>query len=139
MHPGLQSMLQPGEGSATSSWQNRKSPVRFEATHGHDSPFTFMTARCRITTLELRSCANTAITGPRAEWLAGGVLAQCRALVHLDLSENQIGTDGASCFAGVLAQCPALAHLELWYNDIGTVGRERLRASWRGQAAGLVL
>ena len=42
-----------------------------------------MTALCRITTLELRSCA---ITGPHAEWLAGGVLAQCRALVHLDLS-----------------------------------------------------
>ena len=44
---------------------------------------TGMSARCRITTLELRSCG---MTGPHAEWLAGGVLAQCRALVHLDLS-----------------------------------------------------
>jgi hypothetical protein len=38
----------------------------------------------RITSLELCSCA---ITGPHAKWLAGGVLAHCRALVHLDLSE----------------------------------------------------
>jgi hypothetical protein len=46
-----------------------------------------MSGLCRITTLELRSCA---ITGPHGEWLAGGVLAQCRALVHLDLSGNGI-------------------------------------------------
>jgi hypothetical protein len=72
-------------------------PVCFEATHGDDSP-------CSITTLELRNCA---FTGPRAEWLAGGVLAQCRALVHLDLS-NQIGDAGAESLAGVLAQCPTL-------------------------------
>ena len=58
-------------------WHGKgKAPVRFEATHGDDSP-------CSITTLELRSCA---ITGPHAEWLAGGVLTQCRALVHLDFS-----------------------------------------------------
>jgi hypothetical protein len=30
-------------------------------------------------------------------------------------------------------------HLNLHGNDIGTVGEERLRASWRGQASGLVL
>ena len=35
------------------------------------------------------------MTGPHAEWLAGGVLAQCRALVHLDLSGNDIGPAGA--------------------------------------------
>ncbi len=30
------------------------------------------------------------------------MLAQCRALVHLDLSENEIGNAGAESFAGVL-------------------------------------
>jgi len=39
------------------------------------------------------------------------VLAQCRALVHLDLSENEIGDAGAESFAGVLEQCAALTHL----------------------------
>ena len=29
------------------------------------------------------------------------MLAQCRALVHLDLSENEIGDAGAESFAGV--------------------------------------
>ena len=71
-----------------------------------------MTGWCRITTLELGLCS---ITGPHAEWLAGGVLAQCPALVHLDLSENNIGPDGAESFAGVLGmgQCASLAHLNL--------------------------
>jgi hypothetical protein len=32
-----------------------------------------------------------------------------------------------------------LAHLNLQYNDIKAVGEVRLRASWRGQASGLVL
>jgi hypothetical protein len=40
----------------------------------------------------------------------------------------------------VLAQCTALAHLDLReHNDIGNVGGGRLRASWRGQASGLLL
>ena len=78
-----------------------------------------MSARCLITTLELRSFA---ITGPHAEWLAGGVLAQCRALVHLDLSETDIGPDGAESLAGVLAQCPALTHLNLSCNELGPDG-----------------
>jgi hypothetical protein len=84
---------------------------------------TAMTARCRITTLELRSCA---ITGPHAEWLVGGVLAQCRALVHLDLSENLFGSDGAESFAGVLGQCLSLAHLNLSRNRIGDAGAKSL-------------
>ncbi len=79
-----------------------------------------MIARCRITTLQLRSSPQScAITGPHAEWLAGEVLAQCRALVHLYLSGNQIGPDGAESLAGLLAQCPALAHLNLSRNRIG--------------------
>ena len=80
---------------------------------------TAMTARCSDTTLELRNCA---ITGPHAEWLAGGVLAQCRVLVHLDLS-NRIGDAGAESPAGVLAQCPTLSHLELSCNGIDAVGK----------------
>jgi hypothetical protein len=45
----------------------------------------------------------------------------------------------------VLEQCTALAHLNLssmttaWSNSIGTVGQGKLRASWCGQASGLVL
>ena len=43
-----------------------------------------------------------------------GVLAQCPALAHLDLSENyNFGAAGAERLAGVLAQCPALAYLDL--------------------------
>ena len=126
------------------------------------------TALCRITTLELRSSPHSCvITGPHAEWLAGGVLAQCRALVHLDLSgnaigalgveslagvlgqcaalahldlsENEIGAAGAESLAGVLAQCAALAHLDLRGTGIDAVGEGRLRSSWRGEDYGLRL
>jgi len=65
------------------------------------------------------------------------VLAQCTALAHLNLRSNQIGSGGADSLAGVLAQCPALAHLDLSGNDIEAGGG--LRASWRGQASGLLL
>jgi hypothetical protein len=94
-----------------------------------------MTVWCRITTLDLRSCE---MKGHGSARLAG-VLPQCPALAHLDLSGNQIGQDGAESLAGVLGQCTALAHLDLCANDIGTVGRGRLRASWLGQASGLLL
>ena len=43
-----------------------------------------MTARCCITTLELKKCK---IFGPDTERRTG-VLAQCPALAHLDLSGN---------------------------------------------------
>ena len=122
------------------------------------------TARFRISTLELPLCG---MKGQDAESLAGvlaqcpalahldlsgnhnfgsagaeglaGVLGQCRELVHLNLRGNEIEADGAERLAGVLAQCTALAHLDLRYNQIGTVGEGRLRASWRGQASGLIL
>ena len=128
------------------------------------APETENVGGARVTKLELRGCA---ITGPHAEWLAGGVLAQCRALVHLNLRENDIGPDGAESLAGVLGQCTALAHLDLRYNQIGDSGAEslagvlaqctalahldlrynnigaggegRLRASWCGEASGLCL
>ncbi len=61
------------------------------------------------------------------------------AVAHLNLSFNIIGDSGAERFAGVLAQCPALVHLDLENNDIGTIRAERLRASWRGQASGHLL
>ncbi len=66
-----------------------------------------------------RDLHNCAITGPHAERFAGGVLSHYPALVHLDLSGNQIGPDGAESLAGVLAQCPALVHLNLSHNRIG--------------------
>jgi Ran GTPase-activating protein (RanGAP) involved in mRNA processing and transport len=73
-----------------------------------------------------------------AERLAG-VLGHCAALAHLDLGGNGIRAAGAESLAGVLAQCPALAHLNLCCNRIGAVGGGRVRASWRGQASGLFL
>jgi hypothetical protein len=77
--------------------------------------------------------------GPAGAERLAGVLGQCAALAHLNLLDNQIGPAGAKCLANVLGQCPALAHLDLSWNQIGTVGEGRLRASWRGQASGLVL
>jgi len=82
--------------------------------------------------------SNNAIGDAGTERLAG-VLAQCRALVHLDLCANAIGPAGAESLAEVLGQCSSLAHLNLWDNGIGTDGQGRLRASWLGQASGLVL
>jgi hypothetical protein len=110
-----------------------------------------MTARCCITTLELPRCD---MKGQGAEMLAGvleqcpalahldlsgnsnfgatgterlaGVLVQCAALAHLDLSDNQIGNSAAERLAGVLAQCTALAHLNLRCNQIDDAGAERL-------------
>jgi Ran GTPase-activating protein (RanGAP) involved in mRNA processing and transport len=71
---------------------------------------TVMTARCRITTLDLSSCG---LQGQDAESLAG-VLAQCPALEHLDLNHNyDFGAAGPERLAGVLGQCTALAHLAL--------------------------
>jgi len=45
------------------------------------------------------------------DWLAG-VLVQCPALAHLDLSGNDL-SDGMSKLAKVLPQCTSLAHLNL--------------------------
>ena len=97
---------------------------------------TALTAQCRISTLELPRCD---MKGKDAESLAG-VLAQCPALAHLDLSHNSnVGAAGAESFAGVLGQCTALTHLNLSLNDIKNVGKGRLQASWRSQASDLVL
>jgi Ran GTPase-activating protein (RanGAP) involved in mRNA processing and transport len=77
--------------------------------------------------------------GPGGAESLARVLAQCPALAHLDLYGNWIGPAGAESLAGVLPQCAALAHLNLFANAIGTVGEGRLRASWYGQASGLLL
>jgi hypothetical protein len=63
--------------------------------------------------------------GACAESLAG-VLAQCRELLHLNLSSTFIGSGGAESFAGVLGHCAALAHLDLSGNGIRDDGAERL-------------
>jgi hypothetical protein len=86
-------------------------------------------ARSRITTLEL--CYHGAFTypcrikGQDAERLAG-VLAQCPALAHLNLGENQLRTGGAENLAGELPQCRALTHLDLSADNIGDSGAESL-------------
>ena len=69
----------------------------------------------------------------------GGVLPQCRALASLKLAWNWIGNEGAERLAEVLGRCPALVHLDLEFNAIEAGGAERLRASWLGEASGLVL
>eukprot|EP00961_Rhodomonas_salina_P110055 1481237-Rhodomonas_salina.4 len=74
-----------------------------------------------------------------------GVLGECKALAHLDVSGNRIGDDGAGRLAGVQGagssglepqhfwcrgsrnagecwECKALAHLDLGENDIGDEG-----------------
>ena len=97
------------------------------------------TAGTRITTLDL--CLHVAIYTPSiytyshnhpcsikgkdVEMLAG-VLAQCPALIHLNLGGNKVGAEGAEKLAGVLAQCTALAHLDLSYNVIQDAGAESL-------------
>jgi hypothetical protein len=77
--------------------------------------------------------------GPAGAESLAGVLGQCAALVHLDVIFNQIGPAGAERLAAVLGQCPAMVHLDIRGNKIGTVGEGRLRASWRGEASGLLL
>ena len=44
------------------------------------------------------------------------MLAQCPALVHLDLKSNDISNEGAATLAGVLGRCSALTHLNLESN-----------------------
>jgi Ran GTPase-activating protein (RanGAP) involved in mRNA processing and transport len=84
---------------------------------------TLMTGWCRITTLELPGCD---MKGEDEKRLAG-VLAQCPALAHLDLSDNyRFGAAGAEMLAGVLGQCRELVHLNLSYNNILDSGAERL-------------
>jgi hypothetical protein len=83
----------------------------------------FMTGWCRIITFELPRCD---MKGQDADNLAG-VLAQCPALAHLDLSRNgNFGAAGVERLAGVLGQCRELVHLNLSNNTIGPVGAERL-------------
>jgi hypothetical protein len=108
-------------GLSRSFWDDARNGMEREKRQFVPRQLTGMSARCRIITLELLGCA---ISGPHAEWLAGGVLVQCRALVHLDLSKSRIGAGGAESFAGVMGQCAALAHLNLDDNEIGDAGIE---------------
>ena len=74
------------------------------------------------------------------------MLAQCTALAEINLEYNQIGPAGAESLAGVLTQCTALAHLEISRTITWALsgkgdfeGRGAVRGSWRGQASGLIL
>jgi hypothetical protein len=72
-----------------------------------------MTARCLITTLELR---DIEMKGQDAERLAG-VLAQCPALAHLDLGDLVgCGTAEAERLEGALGQFRELVYLNLLGN-----------------------
>jgi hypothetical protein len=69
--------------------------------------------------------------GRGVDWLAG-VLVQCPALAHLDLSYNDIEAGGAERLAGVLGQCAG-------FNGISDAGAERLTESWSGPEGGLFI
>ena len=56
------------------------------------------------------------------------MLGQCSSLAELDLSENDIGSEGAGSLAGVLGQCSSLAELHLYGNRIDDHGIAMLRA-----------
>jgi Ran GTPase-activating protein (RanGAP) involved in mRNA processing and transport len=93
-----------------------------------------MTVRCLITTLALPKCE---MMGQDVERVAG-VLAQCPALTHLDLSDNSnFGAAWAESLAEVLVQCRGLVHLNLCGNFIGAGGVECL-AKVLGQCRMLV-
>jgi len=81
-----------------------------------------MTDRDRITTLELPFCD---MKGQDVQKL-GGLLGQCRELVHLNLCGNTIEAAGSERLAGVLGQCAALTHLDLSFNEIGDAGTASL-------------
>jgi len=59
-----------------------------------------------------------------------GVLRQCRELVHLNHSLNNIGAGGTERL-GELVQCTVLVHLNLSENGIVDVGTESLAAGQR--------
>jgi len=69
-----------------------------------------MTSRC-IAMLDLQNCG---LSGQDAE----------RFQRCLNLSDNQIGAEGAGTLAGGLPQRPVLSHLRLNGNQIGTEGAE---------------
>ena len=56
---------------------------------------------------------------------------------HLNLSINNLGTEGVGILAGVLGQCASLTYLGLRDNDIGDERAERL-SGVLGQCASLV-
>ncbi len=120
-----------------SFWNDARNSTTAEKLQFVMRQLTLMTASCRISTLELPRCG---MKGQDAEGLAG-VLAQCPALAHLDLSGNpNFGAAGAERLVGVLGQCPELVHLNLSGNDIRAVGAESLcRETCRSACLGRVL
>eukprot|EP00961_Rhodomonas_salina_P271944 3674735-Rhodomonas_salina.1 len=54
------------------------------------------------------------------------VLGECKALAHLNFSQNKLGDEGARRLAGVLGECKMLAHLNLSQNKLGDEGAGRL-------------
>ena len=85
-----------------SFWDDARNGTANEKPQFVLKQLTLMTAQCSTTKVEL---PRSEIEGRYAEWIAGGLLAQCRALVHLDLSGNEIGYHGAGSLAGVLTHC----------------------------------
>ena len=88
-----------------SFWDDTRNGTAAEKLKFVMRQLALMTVWCRISTLELPRCD---MKGQDAERLAG-VLAQCPALAHLDLSGNSdLGAGGAASLAGVLGQCREL-------------------------------
>ena len=70
------------------------------------------------------SCISAGAVHGAAEF--AGVIGQCAALAHLDLSHTDIREAGAASLAPVLGQCAALTHLNLNGNYIQAPGVGRL-------------
>ena len=117
--------------------KNKKKLFFIQDGSGHAGAESLASVLAQCTALAHLNLRGNRFGDAGAESLAG-VLAQCPALTHLNLRRNKIGDAGAKSFAGVLAHCSALAHLDLSGNHIHAVGGGRLRASWRGQASGLL-
>eukprot|EP00961_Rhodomonas_salina_P177087 2387604-Rhodomonas_salina.4 len=49
-------------------------------------------------------------------------IGDCKTLVHLNLSHNEIGVEGAGVLAGVLGECKSLAHIDLSWNSMENEG-----------------
>ncbi len=102
-------------------WSEARNGIAAEKLQIVMRQLPLMTAWCRISTLKLPRCD---MKGQDAEILAG-VLAQCPALAHLDLSGKfNFRAAGAERLAGVLGQCRELVHLNLSF--IGAGGEESL-------------
>ena len=112
-------------------WKDGRNGTEEEQRQFFLRQLTVITARFSIITLKLTCCG---MRGQNVCNLAG-VLAQCQALAHLDLSSNyDFGEAGVETLAGVLGKCRKLVHLDLSGSGINAAGATQML----GQCTALV-